>query len=213
MKSIFLNTLLCITLALTVSACSCQGQPRTVLGGPSDTTVVPPPAEVLRNLILDTVPTALLSSIQQRALALRYNDNPAISSYTVIQNPFPRADSLAAFRKLRCNLSATRVFTAERTKLSIDYTLNSPDLLWEGKLVGTGEPVNQPGWNWIKITTSRDDYVDGLYRFTGAALRVNNLEGYVIEELPPSYFVVVRYTPQKLGIIQDRVRTDLAITR
>ncbi len=161
-----------ILLVCMIVFCSCQGQPRTVLGGPSDTTIVPPPAEVLRNLIQDTVAISSLTDDDRAVLALRYNDNSAISSYTVIQNPFPRADSLGDFRKLRCNLSATRVFTAERTKLSIDYTLNSPDLLWEGKLVGTGEPVNQPGWNWIKITTRRDDYVDGLYRFTGAALRV-----------------------------------------
>jgi hypothetical protein len=110
-------------------------------------------------------------------------------------------------------MSANRVFVAERTKLSIDYTLNSPDLLWEGKLVGTGETLDRPDWNWIKITTSRDLYAEGGYQFTGAAIRVNSSEGYVIEELPPSYFVLVRYTPQKLGVIQDRVRTDLAITR
>ncbi len=55
MKSILVNTVLCFTLALSLNSCSCQGQPRTVLGGPSDTTIVPPPAEVLRNLIGDTV--------------------------------------------------------------------------------------------------------------------------------------------------------------
>jgi hypothetical protein len=212
MKSILVNTVLCFTLALSLNSCSCQGQPRTVLGGPSDTTVVPPPpAEILRNLILgDSIPVISLTAIQQEALVLRYRNNPAISGYTVIENPFPRADSLGAFRKLRCNMSARRVFTAELTDLRIDYTLSRPDLVWEGKLVGTGETIIRPDWNWIKITTRRDEYVTGGYRFTGAALRVNSSEAYLIEDLPPSYFVVVRYAPERIGIMQDRVIPDLA---
>jgi hypothetical protein len=200
-----------ILLVCMIVFCSCQGQPRTITGGLSDTTVVPPPpAEVLRNLIGDSIPVISLTAIQQEALVLRYRNNPAISGYTVIENPFPRADSLAAFRKLRCNMSARRVFTAERTSLRIDYTLSRPDLVWEGKLVGTGETIIRPDWNWIKITTRRDEYVTGGYRFTGAALRVNSSEAYLIEDLPPSYFVVVRYAPERIGIMQDRVIPELA---
>ncbi len=200
-----------ILLVCMIVFCSCQGQPRTVLGGPSDTTVVPPPpAEVLRNLIGDSIAVASLTDDDRRVLVSRYNSNPAISGYTVIENPFPRADSLAAFRKLRCNMSARRVFTAERTSLRIDYTGGSPDLVWEGKLVGTGEVIVRPDWNWIIITTHRDEYVTGGYTFAGATLRVNSSEGYVIEPLPPSYFVVVRYAPQRIGIMQDRVIPDLA---
>jgi hypothetical protein len=178
MKSLALNAMLCLTVALSLHSCSCQGQPRTVLGGPSDTTVVPPPpAEVLRNLIGDSIAVASLTDDDRLVLARRYHNNIAISGYTVISNPFPRADSLVAFNKLRCNMSATRIFTAEATDIRIDYTLNSPDLVWQGKLVGTGEIIVRPDWNWIKITTSRDLYVEGGYRFTGAALRVNSSEG------------------------------------
>jgi hypothetical protein len=203
-----------ILLVCMVVLCSCQGQPRTVLGGPSDTTVVPPPpAEVLRNLIGDSIAVASLTDDDRRVLVSRYNSNPAISGYTVISNPFPQADSLGDFRKLRCNMSATRVFTAERTSLRIDYTRNSPDLLWEGKLVGTGETIDRPDWNWIIITTHRDEYATGGYTFAGATLRVNSSEAYKIERFPPSYFVVVKYAPERIGIMQDRVRTDLAITR
>jgi hypothetical protein len=208
MKFLLLNTILCVTLALSINACSCQGQPRTIAGGPDTTTIVQPPQEVLRNLIQDTVAISSLTDDDRRILALRYHNHPAISGYTVIQNPFPRADSLGAFRKLRCNMSATRVFTAELVDLRIDYTLNSPDLVWEGKLVGTGETIERPDWNWIKITTRRDTSVVGRYRFTGAALRVNSSEAYQIEDLPPSYFVVVRYAPERNGLMQDRVITS-----
>ena len=74
-----------ILLVCMIVFCSCQGQPRTVLGGPSDTTIVPPPAEVLRNLIQDTVAISSLTDDDRAVLALRYNDNSAISSYTVIR--------------------------------------------------------------------------------------------------------------------------------
>jgi hypothetical protein len=200
MKSILLNTALCIMLALSVNACSCQGQPRTVLGGPSDTTVVPPPP-YMPSLIGDSVNVDTLSPFLKNALLLNYTGDPAVISYRVIQDPFPKPDSFFVWRKIRCNMSATRVFTAEWEKMKSD---GRGGFVWKGKLVGTGETIARPDFNYIDIQIDKSTTNLTGYQFFYAHIRVNREEAYDIEEFPP-YFVLVHYNPSKLPLAQDKV--------
>ena len=113
MKSISYSAL-ALVFCMTLTVC-CQSQPtHPITTSPSDSTGQP--EEILRNLIQDTVAISSLTDDDKAMLQRVYGNNRAVVSYRVIKDPFPRADSLAAFRKLRCNMSATRVFIAERTE-------------------------------------------------------------------------------------------------
>ncbi len=193
-----LLSILLLPMVFILSACSCQGQPHPIASS-NDTTTVP--TEVLRNLIPDSIAVASLTEDDRNVLNLRYAGDPSVISYRVIKNPFPQADSLTVFRKLQCNMSATRTFVAERTSISFDYTGNRPDLVWRGKLVGTGYMSNRVDFNIINLDAVPDSSVQGGYRFFYGNLKVSNTEAYEFETFPPyPYFVLIHYNPSKLPL-------------
>ena len=192
-------SLLLVLLALSINACSCKSQPVATGNGGQDTTRTIP-TETLRNLIPgDSIPIASLSAEDRLALELRYVHNRAVEHFFVINNPFPRADSFFVWNKIRCNMSPTRVFIAEVT----DLRLESGDLVWEGKLTGTGVVTSRRDYNWIILSTERDTTVPGGYKFNFGLLRIDSQEQYALEPLPPNYFAVVRYNPSKGIVLTD----------
>ena len=194
-----MKSLLLVLLALSINACSCKSQPVATGNGGQDTTRTIP-TETLRNLIPgDSIPIASLSAEDRLALELRYVHNRAVEHFFVINNPFPRADSFFVWNKIRCNMSPTRVFIAEIT----DLYLQSNDLIWEGKLTGTGVVSTRPDFNQIKFLSTRDSNSPGGYQFRRAVLFVDRQEQYTLEPLPPNYHVVVRYNPSKGIVLTD----------
>jgi hypothetical protein len=188
-----ITTISCIT---ALNACSCNGQPAST-SSIGDTTR---PAVTIRNLIaVDSIPVASLSPFLQEALRLRYAGDPSIINLRVIPNPFPRADSLTAFRELRCNVSPTRIFTAQRTQISINYTLNRPDILWKGVLLNTGVTSDRVDFNIMTLSAKPDSTVLGGYRFFYGELRISNTEAYEIDTFDP-YFVFIHYNPSRLPL-------------
>jgi hypothetical protein len=200
MKSIShlaLALVLCTTLTVCCQSQPHQTQPQTT--GTIDSTGQT--GEVLRNLIQDSVAISSLTDDDRAMLQRVYGNNRAVVSYRVIKDPFPRADSLAAFLKLRCNMSSTRVFTAERTSFDFD----DKDIVWKGKLTGTGFVSDRPDYNNISLWLKPDASVQGGFRFTLSFVRVSNKEMYVFDTFDryPSYFILVQYNPSAGLVITD----------
>jgi hypothetical protein len=199
MKS-FSYSAMALALCATLTVC-CQSQPQPVQPKGTDSTAQV--GEVLRNLIQDTVAISSLTDDDRAVLKRRYDNNRAVVSYRVIKDPFPRADSLAAFRKLRCNMSSTRSFVAERTELRIDNGSRTY-LVWEAKLTGTGFVSNRPDYNRMTLLCREDLSVQGGFRFSSGDLSVSNKEMYEFEPFPPyNYFVLVQYNPNAGVVLGD----------
>jgi hypothetical protein len=193
---------------LLLNSCSCQGQP-TKPGGDSTGTVIhsDPPPPYMPSLIGDSVVVDTLPDDYKRALSLRYTGDPSVISYRVIQDPFPKPDSFFVWSKIRCNMSTTRLFTAEWEKMKSD---GRGGFVWSGKLVGTGETIARPDFNYIDIQIDKSTKNPTGYEFFYAHVRVNRQEAYDIEEIYP-YFVLVHYNPSKLPFALDRVPTNVPV--
>jgi hypothetical protein len=206
MKAI-LNLMFALVICASLTVC-CQSQPTQPRTNSTDSTGQT--GEVLRNLIQDTVAISSLTDDDKAVLKRRYSNNRAVVSYRVINNPFPRPDSFAVFRKLRCNMSATRFFIAERTDLRID-NFSSNYLVWEGRLTSTGFISDRPDYSRIILISREDTTVQGGFRFSSGTLSVSNTELYEFEKFPPyDYFVLVQYNPNAGLVITDSAPIQLA---
>jgi hypothetical protein len=200
MKS-FRYSALAPALCATLTVC-CQSQPTR----PQTTTIDSSgqQGEVLRNLIQDTVALSSFTDDDRAMLQRVYGNNRAVVSYRVIKDPFPRSDSLAVFRKIRCNMSTIRAFVAERTELRIDNGSRTY-LVWEGKLSATGFVSDRPDYNRITLLAREDTSIMGGFRFSSGHIYVSNKELYEIETFDryPSYFLVVQYNPNAGIVLVD----------
>ena len=202
MKS-FIHLAFALILCTSLTVC-CQSQPRPTGPQTTGTDSTAQPNEILRSLIQDSVAISSLTDDDRAMLQRVYGTNRAVVSYRVIKDPLPRPDSLAAFRKIRCNMSATRIFVAERTELRIDNGSRTY-LVWEGKLTSTGFVSDRPDYNRITLLAREDTSIQGGFRFSSGHISVSNKELYEIETFDryPSYFLVVQYNPSAGFVISD----------
>jgi hypothetical protein len=190
------NFLATVWSLLALSSCSCQSQP-VPTSSIGDTTK---PVSTIRNLIaVDSIPITSLSPYLQDILQKRYAADPSVINIRVIPNPFPRFDSLTLVREFRCNMSPTRVFNAQRTKIFINNGLNRADLQWQGILLNTGVISDRADFNIIDLVATPDSTVPGGYQFFYGSVRVSNTEAYEIDVFNP-YFVLIHYNPSKLPL-------------
>ncbi len=162
-----------------------------------------PQPDFLNLIPADSIPFAQLPvNIQQRIIAGRVGP---ILDVRVISNPFPDPLQLFEIRQLRCNMSETRIFYAERTKVQYDYSLSRPDIRWEGNLVGTG--VNTGNSSDNKITLWARSLPNKQYTFGSALLEVSLTERYRIYQEPSGYWFLVKYDPTKISVPSDSLRS------
>ena len=190
-----MKSLLCFLMLLSITI-SCQGQAQP----PQQTTT---PAPTIPNLLGDTIPRTSLPANLQQALIRRQQRDSAIIETKIISQPFPQAGVLFSTKKIRCNMSPTRIFFAELSSMRFDRGLSRNDYVWEGKLTGTGETLNRADFNYIALTITEDNTVTSGYKFLACRIKVSSSEAYLIEQFGDDnsqYWIVQREDPSKLWI-------------
>lgn len=160
---------------------------------------ITPQPDFINLVPADSIPFAQLPAIiQQRVLSTRQDSS--VVDVRVISNPFPDPMRLFEIRQLRCNMSESRVFYANRTRVNYDYTLSRPDILWTGKLVNTGVNTGNESDNNIKILAKKN--ATDEYALSYIILDVSQTERYSIVQRS-NYWILIRTNPSRMYYPND----------
>jgi hypothetical protein len=186
MKATYIFCSLLLLCCLNFTGC---GQEQRIAPQPDFINLVPS----------DSIPFAQLpADMQQKVLATRQDST--INDVRVISNPFPDPVKLFEIRQLRCNMSESRVFFANRTRVNYDYTLSRPDILWEGALVNTNVNTGNTSDNYMEI---RARYLpSGQYELAFITINVSLTERYKISKYL-NYWILAKYNPSRIYIPND----------
>jgi hypothetical protein len=187
MKATYIFCSLLLLCCLNFTGC---GQEQRIAPQPDFINLVPS----------DSIPFAQLSPENQQKVTL-YRQAIGVIDIRVISNPFPDPVSLFEIRQLRCNMSESRVFFANRTRVNYDYSSSRPDILWAGDLVNTGVNTGNTSDNYIRIYA--EALPNGQYAFSYATLYVSSIERYEIVLGRFGKWLLIRSNPSLIPVPND----------